>query len=73
MRVDNHNNTTALLAYFCVHLANLGVCKVLRIELEVFISLRIIVLLCPLDVGPQVVDREAIIREISIPIHQNLS
>ena len=73
MRVDNYHNTTALIADFCVHLADLSVGKVLRIELEVFVALRIIVLLCPLDIGPQVVNREAIIREIAIPVHHHLS
>ncbi len=73
MRVDNYHNTAAFSADFFVHRGNLDVSKVLRIELEVFEALRIIVLLGPLDVGPQVVDREAVIREITIPIHQHLS
>ena len=73
MGVDNHHNTAALFPNFRVHLDYLGVGKVLRIELKVFVTLRIIVLLCPLDVGPQVVDRESIIREIPISIYQHLS
>ena len=73
MGVDNHHNTAALFPNFRVHLDYLGVGKVLRIELKVFVTLRIIVLLCPLDIGPQVVDRESIIREIPISIYQHLS
>jgi hypothetical protein len=73
MWIDNHHYTATLLADFFIHLGNLFICKVLRIELKVLITLRIVVLLCPLYVGPQVVDWEAVVREIAIPIYHHLS
>jgi len=73
MRVDNHNNATTLLLNLRVHLLNLSVCEVLRVELEVFVASGVAILLSPLDIGPKDIDREFIVSEFAIPVHQHVS
>ncbi len=73
MRIDNHNDATTLLLNLRVHLLNLSVCEVLRVELKVFVASGVTVLLSPLDIGPEHIAREFIGSEFSVPIHQHVS
>lgn len=72
MRVDNHNDATTLLLNLSVHLLNLSVGEVLRVKLEVFVASGVAVLLSPLNIGPEHIDREFVVSEFAIPVHQHV-
>ena len=72
MWVNDDDDTTALIFNLLVHLSDLGVCEVLRVELEVFISCRVTVLLSPLNITPQYIDREAIVSKLGVSIHEHV-
>ena len=72
MRVDDHDDPAALFFNLRVHVTNLCICEVLGVELEILIAIRVIVLLSPLNIGPKHINREAIISELPISIHEHI-
>jgi len=72
MGVDNHYDAAALIVDLLIHLGDLGVGEVLGVEFEVFVASRVVVLLRPLNVGPQNVNWEAVFSKLTVPVHQHL-
>ena len=71
--IEDHCDAAALLFDFFVHLGYLRLGEVLLVEPEVLVAAFRRVLLGPLDVGPDNVEREAILGEVSVSVHENLS
>jgi len=71
--INNHSNSSMASFNLRVHLRNLTTGKVFRVENKVFISLRITILVCPLDVHPKYIDWEFEISEITITFNNHLS
>lgn len=72
MRVNDHDNAAPRILNLFIHLSDLVVGEVLRIELEVLIALWIVVLLCPLDIAPKHIDGEPIVCKVLVALHQHL-
>ena len=53
MRIDNQNDATIRILNLLVHLSNVNISEVCRVPLEVFIALRVVILLSPLDIAPE--------------------
>ena len=72
MRVNYHDNAAPRILNLFIHLSDLVVGEVLRIELEVLIALWIVVLLGPLDIAPKHIDGEPIVGKVLVALHQHL-
>ena len=73
MRVDNEHDAATLLLNLAIHLIYLRLSKILGIENEVFVAGWVVVLVCPGDVRPEYIDREAVIREFPVSVHEDFS
>lgn len=71
MRVHNDNDTSLWIPYFIIHLCNLRLGEVLRIEEEILIAFRFWVLLSPLDIHPEHIDWETKFSKITIPFNND--
>ena len=72
MRVNDHNNSPVAFFNLFVHLIDLSSSKVGRVENKVLISAAV-VLIRPLNVHPQNVEREVVVGEVPVALHQDLS
>jgi hypothetical protein len=66
MRICYHNELPFACFHFRVHLLVLGLCKLVSVELEILVVLRMV------DVEPQDVNLEFIFGEVSVPFHQSM-
>lgn len=73
VRVNNDDDATTLSFDLRVHLFNRSVSKVLGIELEILVAIRVVILLRPFNIRPQDIDREFVIREFSVAVHKHVS
>ena len=72
MRIQNCGHVAACRLDLLVHLEKIGTGEVLRVEPEVLIPVGGAVLVCPLDVHHQHVDRELEISEVGVALHYYL-
>ena len=73
MWIDDDDNTAARSLNLRVHVTNLSFCEVFRVELEVLVACWIVILLGPFNIGPEHIDRESIIGELGVSIHEHIS
>ena len=73
MWVDDDDDTAARILDRLVHICDLSLCEVLRVEFEVFIALKIVILLSPLDIAPEHINGEAVHGKVSITFYKHLS
>ena len=66
-------HVAARLLDFFVHLGEFGFSEVLWVELEVFVAIFSAVLISPLNVHDEQVDREFEIRKVLISLHDSVS
>ncbi len=71
--INDYSQTSVACLYLLVHLGNLGLCKVLGIEDEIFVASRITVLVSPLDIHPQNIYREPIVCKVLVAFHNHFS
>ena len=73
MGIDDDDNTAARSLNLRVHVADLSVCEVFRVKLEVFVACWIVILLGPFNIGPEYINRESIVRELGVSVHEHVS
>jgi len=56
-----------------IHLFNLGLGEVFRVELEVLVTSWRTVLLGPFNIHPEDINRESISSEVSVSLHEHVS
>ena len=72
MRVKNGRNKASRRLNFRIHLGKTVFCEVLRIESEVFIAISSSVVVSPLDIKEENIDRELGVGEVLVTISNNI-
>ena len=73
VRVKDGGHVSSSSLNFSIHLSEVCGCEVLWVEFKVFIAIRLAILVSPLDVHDEDINRELIISEVSVALHDNLS
>lgn len=72
VRIDDDDYAPTSCFYFGIHLRDRSFSEIFGIEFEILVACIVIVLLGPLNVGPEHVDREPIFSEILISVHEDI-
>ena len=72
VRIEDCGDEAAFSFDLSVHLLNVGLREVLRVEAEVFVAIGVTVLLGPLDVHDEDIDWEVVISEVLVALPEDV-
>ena len=72
VRIEDCGDETALSFDFSVHLLDVGLREVLRVEAEVLVAIGLTVVLGPLDVHDENIDWEIVISEVLVALPEDI-
>ena len=72
VRIQDGGHVSSSLFDLFVHLSEISGREVLRVETEIFVAIGLTVEIGPLDVHDEYINRELVVRELPVPVHDDL-